>query len=59
MQYARVIAGATGQIEHVFSGSHLRSENVAAKRRTLIKTEVAYGRIKELHALQIDSKDSH
>jgi hypothetical protein len=47
MQYARVLAGVTGETEHVYSEANYAAGSWERDRRTLIKAEVVYGEGKE------------
>jgi hypothetical protein len=47
MQYARVIAGVTGETEHVYSEANYAAGSWERERRILIKAEVVYGEGKE------------
>jgi hypothetical protein len=47
MQYARVLAGVTGQTEHVYGEANYAAGSWVRERRILIKAEVVYGEGKE------------
>lgn len=47
MQYARVLAGVTGQTEHVYGDTHYAAGSRERERRVIIKAEVVYGEGKE------------
>jgi len=47
MQYARVLAGVTGQTEHVYGEANYAAGSWERERRILIKAEVVYGEGKE------------
>jgi hypothetical protein len=47
MQYARVLAGVTGETEHVYSEANYAAGSWERERRILIKAEVVYGEGKE------------
>ena len=47
MQYARVLAGVTGQTEHVYGQANYAAGSWERERRILIKAEVVYGEGKE------------
>ena len=48
MQYVRVLAGVTGETEHVYSEANYAARSWERERRILIKAEVVYGEGKEL-----------
>ena len=47
MQYARVIAGVTGQTEHIYSETNYAAKTWSRERRIILKAEVVYGEGKE------------
>ena len=47
MQYAHVLAGVTGETEHVYSEANYAAGSWERERRILIKAEVVYGEGKE------------
>ena len=47
MQYARVLAGVTGQTEHVYGDTNYAAGSWEQERRVIIKAEVVYGEGKE------------
>jgi len=47
MQYARVIAGVTGQTEHIYSETNYAAKTWSRERRIILEAEVVFADVKE------------